>query len=514
VAIDDQTGARLAAYIDGEADEEERGAVELLISRDPELRCALEHMREARALVRRCDEQASTTGADTTKIPPDLSGRRTEHFIFESRIGHGGMGEVYRGTDTSLDRPVAIKLISPTVAAAPRLTDRFVREARVQAQIDHPHVAHVYHVGQYEGRLYFAMEYLPGGSLEDRLEREDKLDPEEAIDIIVEVADILDSTRRHGIVHRDLKPSNIMFTADGKIKLTDFGIAKPTGDDATELTDSGAVVGTPHYISPEAAAGAEVTWRSDMYSLGCTLYRTLFGRPPYRGKGPVQLALAHIQQPFPEPEELPPRVSPELMEVLRCMMAKDPAARFPDYESLVSALNGARPKVIEPISPWKRLGVGLLDSAVTVGLIGVAGAMAAGVLALAGGLGAVQRFWLLVWGAVGVLAAGLIPLLSGNTLAQGIFAMKVRSETPTRQRRWPLFWRGILSNPLATFGLVAAGSLFVRAGAGQRLLVALAVVALAGWHLADFGTAFFDKRRRFLHDVLFRTRLQYVTYKD
>jgi len=514
VPIDEKTGARLAAYLDGEADEQERRAVEALLKEDAELGQTLEQMREARELLRRYDTETRTAGAEAAAMPPDLSGRKTEHFLIERRIGRGGMGEVYRALDTSLDRPVAVKLISPGVASTPRLVDRFVREARVQAQIDHPHIAHIYHVGRYEDRLYFAMEYLPGGSLEDRLQKEGRLDPEEAINIIVEVADILDSTRKRGIVHRDLKPSNIMFTADGKIKLTDFGIAKPTGEDEGDLTDSGAMVGTPHYISPEAAAGGEVTWHSDMYSLGCTLYRMLLGRTPYRGKGPVQLAIAHVREPFPEPRELPAGVSPELMDVLRRMMAKEPAGRFPDYASLIAALNGARPKTIEPISPWKRLGVGALDALIAGGLFIVLVVIFSGAASVMESRPRLASWLPLFWALGGALCAGVIPAFSGSTLVQGILNMKVRSEAAGKGQRWRFFWRGILATPLATLGLLALLAALFPASEGRRAAFALAGLGVIGWHIADFVTAFFDRRQRPLHDILFCTRLQHVTYRD
>jgi hypothetical protein len=514
VTLDDQTGARLAAYLDGEADEAERRAVERLISEDPELRRALEQMRGARALLQRYATETDTTGAETALIPPDLSGERLDHFIVERRLGHGGMGEVYQALDASLDRPAAVKLVSPTVAAAPRLSERFVREARIQARTDHPHVAHIYHVGEYEGRPYFAMEYLPGGSLEDRLRRDGRLDPEQAIGIVVEVADILESVRRHGIVHRDLKPSNVMFTADGSIKLTDFGIAKPAGEEATALTQSGAMVGTPHYISPEAARGDPVTWQSDMYSLGCTLYHLLFGRPPYRGKGPVQLAVAHVREPFPEPDELPPGVGQELMEVLRRMMAKVPDERFPDYVSLIEALNSARPKVIRPISPWRRLGLGVLDAALTGGVFVVLALMVSGLAVRLRGRAAPEPVFVFVWAAAAALCAGVIPALSGSTLVQGIFSMKVRPETLQKKRPWALLCRGVLASPLATFGLAGAAAMLVPLGGGRQLLGLLGVTAAVVWHAADLAAAFFDKRRRFLHDILFRTRLQHVTWEE
>ncbi|MHC4591821.1 MAG: protein kinase domain-containing protein [Planctomycetota bacterium] len=512
--IDEQLGARLAAYLDGEADEEERRTVEKLISENSDARRALDEMREARQLLHEYDTQTSSAGTAALLLP-DLSGRRMDHFIVERRIGRGGMGEVYRGADTSLDRPVAIKLISPGVAATPQLVDRFVREARVQAQIDHPHVAHVYHVGRYEERLYFAMEYLPGGSLEDRLQMDEKPEPEEAIDVVVEVADILDSTRRQGIVHRDLKPSNIMFTGDGSIKLSDFGIAKPGGEEITELTDSGALLGTPHYISPEAAAGEEVTWRSDMYSLGCTLYRLLFGRPPYQARGPVQLAVAHIQEPFPQPRELPPGVSEELLDVVRRMMAKDPMLRFPDYASLVEALNSARPRIIEPISPWKRFGVGLLDTFLAAAIVLSVFLMASGAVAVLTGRQPGEALLPVVWALVGVLYAGLIPAFSGSTLVQSILAMRVRTETAGDRPRGVLFWRGLLAHPMATFGVATFAVSWSGLPEDARgALGFLILLGLTCWHITDFVVAFFDGRRRLLHDVLFRTRLQYVTYRD
>jgi len=514
VAIDEETGARLAAYLDEELDEDGRRQVETLVQRDEGARQALEQMRRARRVLREYDTRTGATTAEVTPAPVDISGRGLDHFLVESRIAQGGMGEVYRATDTSLERPVAIKLISPALAARPDLAERFVREARLQAQIDHPHVAHVYHVGRHEGRLYFAMEYLPGGSLEDRLQESNTLEPDEAIDVVVEVADILESTRKRGIVHRDLKPSNIMFTGDGKIKLTDFGLSKPTGEEATHLTQSGAVLGTPHYISPEAATGAEVTWKSDMYSLGCTLYRLLIGRPPFRGHTPVQLALAHVREPFPEPETVPPGVSPELMDVLRCMMEKEPEERFADYPSLINALNAARPKVIEPISPWRRVGVGVLDGLVAVGITIVFVFLVAGALVTLGmPRPAVERLSPLLIAFMGVVCMGVIPALSGSTLIQGIFAMKVRPERLKGRGRKRLLLRGMVANPVATVGLMVLPISALPEGKGRGLLFLFGAGTLLVWHVADFAAAFFDDRRRFLHDILFRTRLQHVTYR-
>jgi len=232
VPIDDELGARLAAYLDGEADDADRRAIEEAVERDPAARQALDEMRAARDLLCEYDTHTDVSTARASE-PPDLVGTPVDHFLIECPLGCGGMGQVYRALDTSLNRPVAVKVISPRLTGDAKVVDRFVREARLQSQIDHPHVAHVYFVGQHEGHRYFAMEYLPGGSLEDRLRRDGSLEPDEAIGVVLEVADILRSVRRSGVVHRDLKPSNIMFTADGSIKLTDFGIARPDDDEGT-----------------------------------------------------------------------------------------------------------------------------------------------------------------------------------------------------------------------------------------------------------------------------------------
>ena len=514
MSVDDELGARLAAFLDGESDAAERQEVEALIARDPAAARALMEMREARDLLLTYDAETVSTDTVTMTELFDLDGREVDHFVVECSVGRGGMGQVYRAREPSLERHVALKIISPAVAATPQLVDRFVREARVQAGIDHPHVAHIYHVGTHEGRLYFAMEYLPGGSLEDRLRDQGRLDPEEAIDTAVEVADMLASTRERGIVHRDLKPSNIMFTEGGSIKLTDFGIAKPTDDDATELTQSGAVLGTPHYISPEAAAGGQVTWKSDMYSLGCVLYRLLFGRPPFAGRNAVQTAVAHVQAPFPEPAELPEGVSAELVDVVRIIMAKDPEDRFADYPSLIEALNSARPRIIEPISPWRRLGIGVLDALVTMGVGTIVIAAVLGAVGLQGKDQGGADLPFLLWGLVAVVCFGIVPVFSGSTLVQGVFAMKVRPERLKSRSRWVLFCRGLLANPLACIGVLALALALVPGEPLTELTGLAGVVAIAAWTLADLASPFIDKRKRFLHDIVFGTRLQYVTYRD
>jgi hypothetical protein len=199
------------------------------------------------------------------------------------------------------------------------------------------------------------------------------------------------------------------------------------------------------------------------------------------------------------------------------MMAKRPEARFPDYESLITALNEARPKLIEPIGPCRRLGVGVLDGLVTVGTVVLTVLVAAGILlnlGVPGAAGRQEQIATLLFAVIAVLSAGLIPALSGGTLLQGVFSMKVRPETLESQSRWRLFWRGVVGNPLATLGLFLAFMTFVPLPRLRQALGGLGMLALCGWHLVDFATALIDSRRRFLHDILFHTRLQHVTFED
>jgi hypothetical protein len=224
-----------------------------------------------------------------------------------------------------------------------------------------------------------------------------------------------------------------------------------------------------------------------------------------------------VKEPFPDPGALPAAVSPELLDIVRRMMAKQPGDRFPDYESLILALNEARPKLIEPIGPWRRLGVGILDGLVTVGTVILAVLVAAGVLVNLGVQGAAGHQELLatlLFAAVAVVSAGLIPALSGGTLLQGVFAMKVRPETLESQSRVRLLWRGVLGNPLATLGVFFAFTALVPLPRLRNALGGLGVLLLLTWHVVDFATAFIDRRKRFLHDILFHTRLQHVTFED
>jgi eukaryotic-like serine/threonine-protein kinase len=241
------------------------------------------------------------------------------------RIATGGMGTVWRAEDTVLDRPVAVKLLSDALGQDARFVERFRREARAAAGLSHPNVAGVYDYGEDDGRPFIVMELLEGETLGARLHREGRLRPEEAGRIGAQVARALQSAHDAGIVHRDVKPANVMLTSGGGVKVMDFGIAAAAW--ATPLTATGTTIGTASYLSPEQAAGDRATPASDVYALGCVLYETLTGQPPFVRQTPVAVASAQITD-RPRPlREVDPGIPPGVAAACEMALAKGPAAR-------------------------------------------------------------------------------------------------------------------------------------------------------------------------------------------
>lgn len=253
-------------------------------------------------------------------------------------LGRGGMGAVYLARDLTLDREVAIKVVKTSEGNA-EAYDRFRREAKTAARLSHPNVVPLHAFGEIGGMPYFVMGYVRGESLAARLRREGRLPEEEARRVLAEIADALDHAHRQGIVHRDVKPDNVLLEDEsGRALLTDFGVAKAssTGESATR---TGAVVGTPDYMSPEQAAGrADLDGRSDLYSLGVMAYAMLGGRLPFEGSSAAAVLTKHLTQEPPPLRALAPTVSdPLVLAVERCL-AKDPARRWPDARSLKLSL--------------------------------------------------------------------------------------------------------------------------------------------------------------------------------
>ena len=266
-------------------------------------------------------------------------------YRVEGTIGAGSMGEVFRGVDTGLNRRVAIKLLSEKHRDSPELRARFVREGRAVAAISHPNVVQVFATGNFDERPYIAMELLDGSDLGSIVDKQGPLDSLSAALAILDAAQGLAAASKAGLIHRDVKPSNLVRLSDGRVKVTDFGLAKPVDPGAEPaLTAMGVVVGTPDYIAPEQARGEQIDERVDIYALGGTLYFLLTGIPPFRTGKPAEdkylkVVARHLRNPAPEAIVTNPSVDRELSELTRTMMAKKATER-PSYDELVAMLGG------------------------------------------------------------------------------------------------------------------------------------------------------------------------------
>jgi ABC-type branched-subunit amino acid transport system substrate-binding protein/DNA-binding beta-propeller fold protein YncE/predicted Ser/Thr protein kinase len=248
-------------------------------------------------------------------------------YRVEEVIGRGGMGVVFRAIDLSLERPVALKLIVPDLVQDERFRERFLKEPRRAASLDHPNVIPIYEAGERDGQLYLAMRYVEGSDLRTVVTEEGPLEPERALNVLGQIASALDAAHRRGLVHRDVKPANILLDEDAHAYLTDFGITKQLGDAAT---DTGQMVGTLDYIAPEQIRGEGVDGRSDCYALACVLYQCLAGTPPFRRASEAETLWAHMQD---EPPSL--RGHPALDPVLRKGLAKQKNARHATCAELI-----------------------------------------------------------------------------------------------------------------------------------------------------------------------------------
>ena len=270
-------------------------------------------------------------------------------YRIEALVGRGGMGVVYRATDLTLDRPVALKLLAPSLASDRVFRARFERECRLAAALDHPHIVQIFHAGVERGALYLTMRYIEGTDLRALLAEEGRLEPARAVAIVAQVADALGAAHGRGLVHRDVKPANVLIaTRHGREHafLTDFGI---TMDRATgsELTNTGFAVGTADYMSPEQARGSSIDARADVYALGCVLYRALTGSVVYDKDSDVEKMWAHIHEPPPDLLDVRPELPPSLGDAVERALAKLPADRQQTAGELaheaLAAVSPARP---------------------------------------------------------------------------------------------------------------------------------------------------------------------------
>ena len=262
------------------------------------------------------------------------------HFEIESLIGAGGMGAVFRATDLSLRRTVAVKVLSPKLSRDPAFTRRFLNEARSCARLNHENVARIFFIGEDKGVHFIVFEYVDGTNLRDLIQFHGKLKSGDAINYTLQIAIALTQTAAASVIHRDIKPSNIIITRSGRAKLVDLGLARKEGDDSSaDITVAGTTLGTFDYISPEQAKDPRsVDVRSDIYSLGCSMYHMLTGQPPYPEGTALQKLLDHQGKDPPDPRSLNPRVTTELAEICQRMMASHPVDRYESPEALTHEL--------------------------------------------------------------------------------------------------------------------------------------------------------------------------------
>jgi len=266
---------------------------------------------------------------DPTQTPRVFS----ERYELNHLIARGGMAEVYRAHDRLLDRPVALKVLFPELSVDRSFVERFRREAQAAANLSHPNIVPVFDWGEDTGTYFIVMEFIDGRPLSSILKTAGTLSAERTADIGAHVAAALGYAHKHGVIHRDVKPGNVLITDDGHVKVTDFGIARAINTEES-LTQTGAVMGTATYFSPEQAEGLGVDSRSDIYSLGVVLFEMVTGRPPFLGESPVAVASKHVRDNPPAPRELNPQIPPTFEAIILKSMAKDPNHRYTTAEEL------------------------------------------------------------------------------------------------------------------------------------------------------------------------------------
>lgn len=300
--------------------------------------------------------------AGKTPVPGSAPSRPPGTLLGQYRlvrlIASGGMGEVYEAIQLSLDRRVALKLIAPHLTSQPEFLQRFEREAKSAAMLNHPNIVQVYDFGCADGQHYLAMEFVDGSDVSELLRARGKLGVEEALQIIEQTAAALNAAHQQRIIHRDIKPANLLVTKSGLIKVSDLGLAKRL-DEASEMTLTGAGIGSPHFLAPEQASDAStVDHRADIYSLGITLLYLLTGKRPFERSSAFSVVLAHVQQPLPTGAELGAPLPDGVETLIRKMAAKKREDRYPTYDELLADIarlkQGQAPIARPPSKPSRK----------------------------------------------------------------------------------------------------------------------------------------------------------------
>lgn len=266
-------------------------------------------------------------------IGHDLAGR----YEILTRVGGGGMALVYKAHDVLLNRNVAVKVLRQQFVGDEEFIRRFRREAQSAAALSHPNVVSIYDVGQEDDIHYIVMEYVEGNNLNEIIQERAPLQTEESVRIAVQICDALDHAHQNHIIHRDIKPHNILIGNNGRVKVTDFGIARAVT--SSTITQTGSVIGSVHYFSPEHAKGINTGEKSDLYSLGIVLYQMLTGKLPFLGESPISVALKHLQEPFEEPRVVNPHIPQSVENVILKSMRKNPAERYASAHEMLLDLD-------------------------------------------------------------------------------------------------------------------------------------------------------------------------------
>ena len=271
----------------------------------------------------------------------DLTGRRFGQYQIVAPLGEGGMAAVYKAYQPAMERHVAVKVLPWHMSSSEEFLARFRREARMLAQLQHPHILPVFDYGEADGYPYIVMPFLSSGTLAELL-RKQRLPLAQVCRILTQIGDALSYAHTRGMIHRDIKPSNILIDERGNCLLTDFGLAR-MAEVSTNLTSSGAIMGTPAYMSPEQGSGSDIDHRSDIYSLGIVLYEMVTGRVPYTAETPVAVVFKHIQDPLPSIHKFNPNLPDSVELILRKALAKSPEDRYQTAEDFVRSLQIAIP---------------------------------------------------------------------------------------------------------------------------------------------------------------------------
>lgn len=439
-------------------------------------------------------------------------GRRLGHFKIISRIGTGGMGAVYRALDESLRREVALKVILQTPRdAESAYLDRLFREARAQAGVNHPHVAHVYYVGMEEQTPFLAMELIAGGTLADQMRR-GRIEFERIIRYAIQITRALACAADDDIVHGDIKPSNVLLVDEQTVKLSDFGLARRISDSPASSKFSG----TPDYMPPEATRGGRADHRGDMYSLGVTLFQLSFGRLPYSAEKDLsvsdQLRL-HREAAIEFPERWPAELPEGWKAVLQKLLEKDPARRYQSFVELESELLKLAPLRLTVANPLVRTLAWIMDSGLLAAGLSLiflsstllsapaesAAAEVAGSLSAAGWGGLAVRF---VFGVALLIGVAGLQMRWGNTTGKRFVQLLIVDRHGLKPQRRVLALRSVFQFSWAWWAVIAGPLTYIGLGLFSTALAWLVAATLA----LEFASIWW-RGGASLHDRLLATRV-------